>query len=172
MSQSGKEKQGDQRVNQWLKENPADAVVRTYLAGVYLAGKKYDSAIKEYQTILKQHPDHAATLNNLAWVYQQKKDPVALEYAEKAYKQAPDSPAILDTLGWILIEKGDAERGTSLLKKAVAAVPEATEIRYHYAVGLSKSGNQAEARQELEKLLNSDKPFQQKDEAQKLLESL
>lgn len=82
LSQSGKEKQADQRLNQWLKENPTDAVTRTYLAGVYLASKKYDPAIKEYQTILKQHPDHAATLNNLAWVYQQKKDPVALEYAE------------------------------------------------------------------------------------------
>jgi len=121
---------------------------------------------------LKQHPDHAATLNNLAWVYQQKKDPVALEYAEKAYKQAPDSPAILDTLGWILIEKGDAERGTSLLQKAVTAVPEAAEIRYHYAVGLFKSGNKAEARQELEKLLGGDKPFPQRDDAKKLLESL
>ena len=170
LSQSGKEKQADQRISQWLKENPTDAVTRTYLAGVYLAGKKYEPAIKEYQTILKQHPDHAATLNNLAWIYQQKKDPAALEYAEKAYEQTPDSPAILDTLGWILVEKGDAERGTALLHKAVTAVPEAAEIRYHYAVGLFKSGNEAEARQELEKLLDSDKPFPQRDEAKKLLE--
>ncbi|MXS85729.1 PEP-CTERM system TPR-repeat protein PrsT [Nitrosomonas sp. HPC101] len=172
LSQSGKEKQADQQINQWLKENPTDAATRMYLAGTYLVGKKYDSAIKEYQIVLKHHPDHAATLNNLAWIYQQKKDPAALEYAEKAYKQAPDSPAILDTFGWILVEKGEAERGTSLLQKAVTAVPEAAEIRYHYAVGLYKSGNKTEARQELEKLLSGDKPFSQRDEAQKLLESL
>ncbi|WP_292967469.1 XrtA/PEP-CTERM system TPR-repeat protein PrsT [Nitrosomonas sp.] len=173
LSQSGKEKQADQRITQWLKENPADDAVRMYLAGVYLAGKKYDPAIREYKTILKQHPDHAATLNNLAWIYQEKKDPAAaLDYAEKAYKQAPDSPAILDTLGWILVEKGEAERGASLLQKAVAAAPEALEIRYHYAVGLSRSGKKTEARQELEKLLAGDKPFSRKDEAKKLLESL
>ncbi|MBE7527889.1 MAG: hypothetical protein HS120_10500, partial [Burkholderiales bacterium] len=50
--------------------------------------------------------------------------------------------------------------------------PEAAEIHYHYAVGLYKSGNTVEARQELEKLLSSDKPFSQKDEAKKLFESL
>ena len=42
-------------------------------------------------------------LNNLATAYQQEKNPLALEYAEKAYKLAPDSPAVLDTLGWILV---------------------------------------------------------------------
>jgi putative PEP-CTERM system TPR-repeat lipoprotein len=172
MSQSGKEKQAGLHIAQWLKDHPDDAVTRMYLADTYLTGKKYDAAIKEYQTLLKQHPDHAGTLNNLAWIYQQKKDPAALEYAEKAHKQAPDSPSIMDTLGWILVEEGKIERGTSLLQKAVTAAPEAMEFRYHYAVGLYQSGKLTEARQELEKLLSHDQPFSHRDEAKKLFENL
>lgn len=172
LSQSGKEKQADQRVVQWLKENSSDSVTRTYLAGVYLARKQYKPAIREYQTILAQHPDHAATLNNLAWIYHQEKNPAAREYAEKAHKQAPDSPAIMDTLGWILVEQGEVRRGTSLLEKAISITPEAVEIHYHYAVGLYKSGNKAEARRELEQLLNAKKSFPHREEAKRLLDTL
>ncbi|HRQ05247.1 MAG TPA: PEP-CTERM system TPR-repeat protein PrsT, partial [Nitrosomonas halophila] len=172
LSQSGKSKQAETRINQWLKDNPTDTVTRSYLAGVYLAQQQYAPAIKQYQAVLAQHPDHAATLNNLAWAYQQKKDPAALEYAEKAYQQAPDSPAIMDTLGWILIERGEVERGVTLLQKAVTLAPEAVEIRYHYAVGLHRSGDKGAARTELERLLQADKPFPQIEEAKKLLESL
>jgi putative PEP-CTERM system TPR-repeat lipoprotein len=172
LSQGGKEKQADTRINQWLKENPTDTVTRTYLAGAYLAKQQYDLAVKQYQAVLAQHPDHAATLNNIAWIYQQKKNPAALEYAERAYQHAPDSPAIMDTLGWILVEQGEAERGVSLLKKAVSSAPEAAEIRYHYAIGLHRTGDNAGARKELEQLLSGDKPFPQMNEAKKLLESL
>ncbi|MDT8364680.1 MAG: PEP-CTERM system TPR-repeat protein PrsT [Nitrosomonas sp.] len=169
---SNNEKQAEKRINEWINEHTTDAITRTYLAGIYLARKQYDPAIKQYQAILAQHPEHAATLNNLAWIYQQQKNPVALEYAEKAYKQAPNAPAIMDTLGWILIEQGQARRGVTLLGKAVAMVPEAAEIRYHFAVGLDQAGDKVGARNELEHLLANEQPFPQREEARKLLDSL
>jgi Tfp pilus assembly protein PilF len=45
-------------------------------------------------------------------------------------------------------------------------------VRYHLAVGLSKSGDKAGARKELDKLLSEDKTFAQADEARALLKAL
>jgi Tfp pilus assembly protein PilF len=45
-------------------------------------------------------------------------------------------------------------------------------VRYHLAVGLSKSGDKAGARKELDKLLADDKSFAQADEARALLKNL
>jgi putative PEP-CTERM system TPR-repeat lipoprotein len=172
LSQSGKEKQADTRITKWLEENPTDSSTRLYLAGIYLAKKQYDSAIKQYHIILEEHPNDVPTLNNLAWAYQQKKEPAAIEYAEKAYQQAPDSPAILDTLGWILVEQGKTDRALPLLQKAASLAPDAIVIRYHFAVGLFKSGDKTNARKELEQLLATGKSFPGINDAKELLKEL
>lgn len=143
-----------------------------YLAEFYLTDRQTKSAIEQYQTILRQHPKYAPALNNLATAYQHEKDPLALEYAEKAYELAPDSPAILDTLGWILVAQGNTTRGLPLLKKAASLAPQAAEIRYHLASGLAKSGNKPEARKELEQLLGTGKNFSSIDEARALLKQV
>lgn len=172
LSQSGKEKDANTRLTKWLSDNPADAQTRLYSAGIYLANQQNDAAIKEYEVIIQHHPDHAITLNNLAWLYQQKKDPRAVEYAERAYQNAPEAPAILDTLGWILFENGDTTRAVTLLQKAATLAPNAGEIQYHFAAALAKSGDETKAIEILEKVLASDKTFSQIEEAKYLLTQL
>ncbi|CAG1005861.1 protein O-GlcNAc transferase [Methylophilaceae bacterium] len=172
LRQAGKNKEADSRLAQWLKEHPADASTRMYLAGIYLAEKQNKAAIEQYQTILKQAPKYVPALNNLAWLYQQEKDPRALEFAEKAYQLAADSPATLDTLGWILIEQGNTTRGLPLLQKATSLAPQAADIRYHLVLGLVKTGDKANARKELEQLLATGKAFSKIDEARALLKQL
>lgn len=172
LNQAGKSKEASSRLTQWLKEHPADASTRMYLAGTYLAEKQNKAAIEQYQAVLQQDPKYAPALNNLAWLYQQEKDPRALEYAEKANQLTPDNPATLDTLGWILVEQGDITRGLPLLQKATTIAPEAAEIRYHLVLGLVKSGDKAKARKELEQLLASGKAFNKIDEARALLKQL
>ncbi|MDP1898181.1 MAG: PEP-CTERM system TPR-repeat protein PrsT, partial [Sulfurimicrobium sp.] len=105
-------------------------------------------------------------------LYQQEKDPRALEHAEKANQLAPDNPAILDTLGWMLVEKGDITRGLPLLQKASNLAPDAAEIRYHFVQGLVKSGDKIKARKELEQLLAKGKPFPGIEDAKALLKQL
>ncbi len=172
LTQIGKDKEATSRLLQWLKENPNDIPIRIYLAEVYLKEHQNKSAIEQYQIILRQDPKYVPALNNLATVYQQEKDPLALEYAETAYKLAADSPAILDTLGWILVERDDLSRGLPLLQKANSLAPESAEIRYHLALGLIKSGDKAKARKELELLLASGKNFPRADEARTLLNQM
>lgn len=169
---AGKEKEGEARLIQWLKEHPGDISTRMYFATASFMGQQNRTAIEQYQTVLQTDPKNLAALNNLALAYQQEKDSRALEFAEKAHALAPDNAAVLDTLGWILVERGDVGRGLPHLQKAVTLAPNAPDVRYHLAQGLAKSGDKAKARNELEQLLASQKSFSKIDEAKALLKQL
>jgi putative PEP-CTERM system TPR-repeat lipoprotein len=172
MTASGKGKEAQARAQQWLKDNPTDQGVGRYVAETSLANKDFKQAIATMQDLLKSNPNDPVLLNNLAWVYQQQKDPRALETAEQAFKVAGDNPGVMDTLGWMLVEQGNTARGLPLLQKAGALAPNAPEIHYHLAVGLNKSGDKQGARKELEKLLAQNQSFAQADEARTLLKTL
>ncbi|MEX5745743.1 XrtA/PEP-CTERM system TPR-repeat protein PrsT [Massilia sp. X63] len=172
LKQSGKEGEAQARLAKYQAANPKDQMVGLLVADGYLAKRQFKQAITSLESIVKVNPSNAAALNNLAWAYQQEKDARALPTAEQAYKLAGQNPAIMDTLGWILVEKGDTARGLDLLRKAVAAVPDAEDVRYHLAAALAKSGDKAGARKELEKALASGKPFAMMDEAKSLMRQL
>lgn len=170
--QTGKAKDADQLLSKWLNDNPNDSATRTYRAETYLADKKNPAAIEQYLILLRQDPKNIPALNNIAWLYQQEKNPQALAYAEKANQLSPNNAGILDTLAWILVEQGNTARGLPLLQQAIKLAPESPELRYHLAVGLSNSGNKAEARKVLEKLLATGKNFSTIEEARSLLKQL
>ncbi|GGC97206.1 XrtA/PEP-CTERM system TPR-repeat protein PrsT [Undibacterium terreum] len=173
MFADGKIKEADARLNQWLKDQPNDNNVRMYLATYLLATQKSKlPAIEQFQILLKAAPDNVVVLNNLAWAYDQEKDPKALGYAEKAYKLAPESAAVLDTYGWLLIQKEDVKTGLPLLKKAASLSPTAAEIRFHYAQALIKSGDKTGARSELEATIANGKGYAKLDEAKAQLNQL
>ncbi|MGJ9418434.1 XrtA/PEP-CTERM system TPR-repeat protein PrsT [Massilia sp. CMS3.1] len=172
LKQMGKEAEANGRVTQWLKAHPDDMQVAMYMAESHLSAKQYKPAAALLEDIVKRMPENGAALNNLAWAYQQEKDPRALATAEQAFKFAGSNAAVMDTLGWMLVEQGNTQRGLPLLQKA-AATPAATpEIRYHLAVALHKSGDKTGARKELETLLAQNKPFAQMEEARSLLKTL
>jgi putative PEP-CTERM system TPR-repeat lipoprotein len=172
MKQQGRAKEMTARLLAWHKDHPDEPMVGMYLAESDLTDKQYKAAIGRFEALLKNHPGNVLMLNNLAWAYQQEKDPRAVETAEQAVKLAPDSSAVLDTLGWILVEQGNTARGLPLLQKAVTLTPAASDIRFHLATGLAKSGDKANARKELDKLLSDNKTFPQIEDARLLLKSL
>jgi putative PEP-CTERM system TPR-repeat lipoprotein len=172
MKGAGQVKEADARLAQWQKEHPSDVLTTLFQAETSMASKQYKPAIAQYQSVIKQQPNNVIALNNLAWAYYQEKDARALETGELALRLDPNNPATMDTLGWMLTEQGNVARGLPLLKKAVSLAPEAPDLRYHLAFGLNKSGDKAGARAEIEKLLASNKPFAQADEARALLKQL
>jgi putative PEP-CTERM system TPR-repeat lipoprotein len=172
MKAAGKGKEVEARLLQWQKANPTDVMVPMYLAETSLGEKQYKVAIERFEAIVKQSPKNAVALNNLAWVYQQEKDARALTTAEQALQLAPENPAILDTIGWMLTEQGNVTRAVPLLQKAAGLAPAAAEIHYHLAFALHKSGDKANARKELDKLLSANKSFPQIDDAKALLKVL
>jgi len=156
----------------WVAENKDDRASRLVLAGGLLNTKRYDEATKLYESLADEIPDNAVILNNLAWLYQQKDDPRAVEFAEKAHKSAPDSPRIMDTLGWILVQRGDTARGVDLLEKARDKLPLEPDVLYHYAVGLHRAGRSDEAAKYLRNLVNFYGDFSAIDDAKALLDEI
>ena len=164
--------EADNVLLQWLKTNPNDVAARLYLAESYQSRKLNKAAIEQYSLVQKAVPDQVMALNNLALLYQAEKDARALPSAEQAYKLKPDVAAVADTLGWILLEQGQTARAVEILRKAVTVAPEQAEIGYHYAVALSKSGDRAAARKQLETILAPGKAFPQQEQAKALLKQL
>ncbi|WP_166454985.1 XrtA/PEP-CTERM system TPR-repeat protein PrsT [Duganella alba] len=166
--QAGKVSEARARAQQWLATHSSDVNTRVYFASSLLAQKDYPAATAQFELVIKQAPTQVIALNNLAWLYQQQRDPRALDYAEKAHKLAPGSATVTDTLAWVLVEQGKLERALPLLKQAATQVPANNEIRYHYGVALSKSGDKPGARAQLEPLLAA-KGFDRRDAVQALL---
>lgn len=172
LARAGEIKQADDEVRQWLVKQPADLGVRTYFADVLMQNAQYAPAIEQYEILLKANAQSVVALNNLAWLYQQRKDPRAKEYGERALKANPDNPSVMDTLGWIMVEQNNLPRGLELLQKALAKAPDMPEVRYHLAVALARSGDKAGAKSELERVLKSGIKFSGEKEARALLEQL
>ena len=156
----------------WLKESPNDPTVRFHLATTAMQNKEFKEAVERYKDILKKQPDHFQTLNNLAWVLAELKDPSALSYAEKAYAKAPANAGVMDTYGWLLSNSGDGKRGIELLTQAAASAPQDVEVRVHLAKALIKSGDKAGARKELEAATKLGEKTPMKVEIEQLLRSL
>ena len=156
----------------WLKDNPDDSTVRFFLASTAMQNKDYKDAAQRYQDILKKQPNHFETLNNLAWILGELKDPAALSYAEKAYALAPTNAGVLDTYGWLLVTGDGGKRGIELLTDAATRAPQAVEIRMHLAKALIKSGDKAGAKRELEAAAKHSEKSPLKAEIEQLLRSL
>lgn len=159
-------------VDDWLAQHPKDDVVRFALANTYQHEKESGKAIQEYEEILKDKPDNVAALNNLAWLYYEKKDSRAADLAKKAYGILPDRPEVADTYGWILVNQGQVQQGTTILEKAAAKAPNAPDIAYHLAVGWAKSGQKDKAKQALKELLAKHAHFSERSAAEKYLKEL
>jgi putative PEP-CTERM system TPR-repeat lipoprotein len=166
--QAGKSREASSRVQKWLDAHGDDLTTRLYFASSLMAEKDYPASTAQFEQLVKVAPNHVVGLNNLAWLYQQQKDPRALGIAEQAYKLAPGSAAVIDTLAWLLVEQGKLERAVPLLKQAVSLAPNNTEIKYHLGVALGKTGDKRAAREQLEPLMAA-KDFERRDAVKALL---
>jgi Flp pilus assembly protein TadD len=158
-------------LQQWLTKNPDDGRTRFFLASLLMTNNRNDEAMAEHETLLKQDANNAVLLNNLAWLYGLKKDPRALDYAEKAFAIAP-TPNIGDTLAWLLVQKGDTERALPILAKATTDAPAVAQIRYHYAVALKNAGRASDAKRELEAVVKANQPSDELSQAKTMLKEL
>lgn len=142
-------------LEEWLKQHPRDLIVLLHLAGGYLSQNRNDQAISTYTRVIEHYPDHAPSLNNLAWLNRDKDPKRAMDYANQARRLAPNDPYVLDTLGQLALNEGDAGRALGLLREAARHAPAEPEIQLHLAAALIKQERLAEAEQILTPLAST-----------------
>ena len=144
---------GLKELKAWLDRFPNASDARFAYASGLIDEGQYDAAIAEHEALVTSRPTDARVLNNLAWLYQEKSDGRALEYARKAHEAAPEPSHTNDTLGWILVQNGQADKGLPYLRTAFVRDSRNPDIRYHLAVALNRLGRDGEARRELEEVV-------------------
>ena len=142
------------------------------LASAFQEIGRNKQAIQHYESLLQSNSENPHLLNNLAWLYGLENKPGALNYAEKAHRISSDDSGIADTYGWLLVQQGKPRQGADILEKALISSKNQPEIRYHLAVALAKIDDKAGARDLLKQILEENKVFSERLEAENLYESL
>ena len=88
------------------------------LANMYLA-KHRDKAINEYERLLTSTPDNVVVLNNLSWLYMEKRKlDEALKYAKQAFDLSSNIPNVVDTYSQVLLKSGKKVQALIKAKEA------------------------------------------------------
>jgi tetratricopeptide (TPR) repeat protein len=129
--------------------------VHRALGEIAVQSKQYEQAIAEYRKALEKQPNDPDLYEAIADCYQRlsRTDEAARAY-EAQLQISPNSPIALYNLGKIQVQKGNAERGVTLLRKAVEAHALAAPTYYYLGLGLAQTGHPEEAAQWLEKCLD------------------
>lgn len=133
------------------------------------------NAHESYRKALALNPQFAPAANNLAWGLTQVKDGdlgEALRLALLAKEQLPEDPLITDTLGMVHYKRGSYKLALSQFSFAVEKEADNPTLRYHLALALYNDGQRQKAKQELEKCLQSNHDFPDREAAKKLLAEL
>ena len=166
-----------QKLASSLKANPQNISAWLSLGFIYQQSDEKEKAIEVYEKALEQNPNLWMAANNLAVLLSE--GPAteaqldrALELAKKAHILRFDDPTVRDTLGWIYYKKGDISRALSLMEEVLDKASENPVFNYHMGMMLVADGRTDEAKEKLEKALESGEDFEGKEEAVEVLEKL
>jgi cellulose synthase operon protein C len=140
-----------------LQMRPNDITLRMEMAEVLERTDQIEAAIKEYELILTKQPNLLVAANNLASLLSENRDDKAsLDKAHSLAAGLRESkiPQFNDTLGWISYRRDDYVNAVALLEKAVAALPEMPEVRYHLGMSYAAVGRTDKAMDQLNAALS------------------
>lgn len=143
-------------INELLKKNPDDLLLKMRLAGLLRAQGDFGKAAEACQEALKENPDLAQAHVMLAELYGGPLwDPeAAITATRKARSLLSNDPKVGGILGAVALRCGDAAWGYDLLKSVAAELPGDATVLYNLASASYAVGNAREARRTLEELLN------------------
>ena len=152
LRRSGKPAEADAFERSWLKDHPRDALFLFYLGDWALAQKDWAGAEQRYQAVLAVSPEHALSLNNIAWLLLEQKKPGARAYAERAVRAAPEQPALMDTLALTQAADNQPAQAIELQKRALVMRPDDPFLRLNLARFYAQAGEKRLAKAELDRL--------------------
>jgi putative PEP-CTERM system TPR-repeat lipoprotein len=174
LENSGKASQAQGMLSGWVANHPEDVSAQAFLSSLELQANNLVDAEAHLNAVLTVRPNDTATLNNLAWVKEQKGEhEAARAMAERAYFARPVAD-IADTLGWILARQGETAKALMLLSQATPQLQGAARASaaYHYGWALNAAGRNAEAKAQLQEAVDSKADFPEREDAKSLLASL
>jgi tetratricopeptide (TPR) repeat protein len=157
-----------------LNKSPNNHLMRTVYADYLLHNGKDLEAKAHYEKLatVENLINKASILNNLANIY----IPIDLTraeiYSKESMKLSNNSSAIIDTYGWILSLNNKFDESLSVLRNAYSMDSNNPSINYHIGYALSKLDRIEEAKRELRQSLRHKAFFSEREDAQKLLNSL
>jgi Tfp pilus assembly protein PilF len=145
------------------------------LASLYERNREFDKAISTYEELVAKRRGFEPAENNLAMLLvTYRKDQKSLDRARQLTEQFANSPnaALLDTHGWVLYRRGQYAEALSVLERASQIAPQALVVRFHLGMVQLKSGQDTQARENLQTALQSKAVFAGADEARAALASI
>jgi tetratricopeptide (TPR) repeat protein len=121
----------------------------TLKEGVALHDKgDFDAAIAKYQEVLKESPDNALALYEMAYAYSAKKDYAkALETAYRAAQYKSDNLGTVYTLiGNIVDIQGDSKKAIEIYKAGIKLAPEEGRLYFNLAITQKNTDKLEDAR--------------------------
>jgi putative PEP-CTERM system TPR-repeat lipoprotein len=166
---AGNSKKAVATLSNWVTKHPEDFGMEREYASTLMGTGDVAEARKEYEKLLKLHPEDPIILNNLGYLLQKENPERALSLVSLAQKIAPQSPQISDTLGWIKYQRKDHQGALPLLQRAHVEDANSPAISYHLALVLDATGKRAEAKTLLQTALAKNPKFEGSDDAKQTL---
>ncbi len=163
-------------LDQGLAAMPGDGRLHFMKASLLHTQRRYDEAAGVYREMLAQDPGQDIAANNLAALiadaYPENQELLAEALALAERFQASNNPYYLDTLGWVLYRTGDLNQAAIFLERADQLATGVPTFLYHLAHVRVAQGQADAARDLLTQVLEDERPFPERAQAQELLDNL
>ncbi len=124
------------------------------LANMYLVNQR-DKALIEYEKFIQKQPKNIVALNNLSWLYMEKRNfSKALTYAKQAYDLNSKIANVVDTYAQVLLKLNQAEQALIKAEEAYElSRGDNIDIALNYAETLIANNQKEEAKSLLNKVV-------------------
>jgi tetratricopeptide (TPR) repeat protein len=125
-----------------LKSKPDEIDLLFELGSIQERNSNHAAAEKAFLRILEKHPEHAATLNYLGYMWADRNVNLerAAEMLVRAVEQEPRNGAYIDSLGWVYFRQGKLDLAEKHLSDAAKLLPRDPTIQEHLADVMAKRG--------------------------------
>jgi tetratricopeptide (TPR) repeat protein len=129
------------------EKKPDDLDVVFELGSVYERSGDRPSAERIFLQLLQTHPDHAATLNYLGYMWAENNVNLdrAAEMLNRAVNQEPHNGAYVDSLGWVYFRQGKLDLAEKYLTDATRLLPRDATVHEHLGDVFAKRGDNTRA---------------------------
>jgi Tfp pilus assembly protein PilF len=140
-----------------LREQPNNLNFRFAAATLNVLKGDQETAISQYESILKEQPKSLLAINNLVSLlldYRSDKESVNRAVALAEDLKSTNVPQFQDTLGWAEYRRGDFINSVAILEDARAKLSNSAALRYHLGMGYLATGQSEKASEQFKAALD------------------